>query len=206
MGALRRIFATAGLVGALEGGALAIETPRHEVILRRPDIEVRSYAPCVVAETDVDGSRDESGSEGFRRLAGYIFGGNDGGRRIDMTAPVVQGTRIDMTAPVLQRGAADRWTIRFVMPSRWTLDTLPAPRDPRVRLRTMPARTVAVLRYSGTWSEARYREHWTRLQQALSREGLEPVGEPEWARYDPPWKPWFLRTNEILVEVRQPGK
>ena len=184
---------------------MALESPRYVVVQRYAGFELRDYAPYLVAETVVEGTREEAGSEGFRRIAGYIFGGNRGSRKIAMTAPVTQqkGTRIEMTAPVSQQGDGGRWTLQFMMPSSWTRDTLPEPNDPRVHIAERPARRLAVLRYSGTWSEDNFAKHRRELEAALTREGLRAIGAPEWARYDPPWKPWFMRTNEIQVEVEQ---
>jgi len=177
---------------------MAVETPKYELLKCYPDFEVRQYAPYVVAETEVEGERTEVGSEAFSRLAGYIFGKNLGARKLAMTAPVTQepaaGTTVAMTAP-------HRWKVQFTMPSGLTLETLPEPTDPRVHLRKVEPRRVAVVRYSGTWSERNYQEHFSQLEAALKREGLSGKGDPVWARYDPPFKPWFLRTNEILVEV-----
>lgn len=183
---------------------MAIESPRYAVVQRYAEFELRDYAPYLVAETEVEGSREDASYEGFRRLAKFIFGGNRGSRKIAMTAPVTQGTRIDMTAPVSQQGSGRRWTLKFMMPSSWTRATLPEPLDGRVRISERPARRVAVLDYSGTWSEQNYAEHLRTLESALARQGLRTTGAPEWARYDPPWKPWFLRRNEIQVEVEQP--
>ena len=184
--------------------AMAIEKPQYRVVQTLQGIDVREYAPYVVAETEVSGSREEAGNAGFRRLADYIFGKNRGEKKIVMTAPVAQqeGARIAMTAPVSQqeRGPST-WVVQFMMPSGYTLDTLPEPLDPAVRFREVPARRVAALRYSGTWSEERFLEHLAELRAAMQKEGLRAVGEPVWARYDPPFMPWFLRTNEILVEI-----
>jgi hypothetical protein len=188
---------------------MAYEQPRYEVTQRFPGFELRDYAPFVVAETEVEASHAEAGNEGFRRLAGYIFGKNKGARRIAMTAPVAEAraSRIAMTAPVAEvaTGEPDHFLIQFMMPSDFTLDTLPEPLDERIHFRQVPARRVAAIRYSGTWSERRYRSHLEKLRAALSREHLEALGEPVWARYDPPFKPWFLRRNEILIEVRPAG-
>jgi len=126
-----------------------------------------------------------------------------------MTAPVLQapgkGETIEMTAPVLQRSGTEAETFRvaFVLPQRYDLAGAPPPTDPRVHLREVPARLVAAHRYTGFWSEARYREHEAILLTALQAAGYEAVGAPEWARYNPPFMPWFLRRNEIMVEVRQ---
>ncbi|HEY0880892.1 MAG TPA: heme-binding protein, partial [Archangium sp.] len=132
---------------------------------------------------------------------------NGGSKEIAMTAPVTQapasGERIAMTAPVTQTPAGpQRWRVQFTMPSAYRLETLPEPKDPRVQLRVVPEKRVAALRYSGTWSQKNYDEHLATLRAAMKRERLEPAGEPTWARYDPPFKPWFLRTNEIQIEVR----
>ncbi|MDQ3264027.1 MAG: heme-binding protein [Myxococcota bacterium] len=197
----------AGLVTLLLGAfAMATETPKYEVLERYGDFEVRQYPSSVVAETEVQGEQTAVGNEAFSRLGGYIFGNNRGTKKIAMTAPVTQapadGTKIAMTAPVTQSSAGPHsWRVQFIMPSEYTLESLPAPKDDRVHLRQLPPNRFAALRYSGTWSRRNYEEHLTRLSAAMKREGLEPKGEPVWARYDPPFKPWFLRTNEILVEV-----
>lgn len=186
--------------------AQAIEKPKHVVSQRFQDFEIRDYASYLVAETRVNGSLEDSGNQAFRRLAGYIFGQNQTQQKVAMTAPVTQqGTRIAMTAPVSQQPDGSSYVVQFMMPSSWTLETLPRPLDAQVSLKNVPARRLAVVRYSGTWSEARYQKHLERLRLGLEREGLRMVGEPIWARYDPPWVPWFMRTNEIQVEVVRPS-
>jgi hypothetical protein len=193
---------TAGFLLLASGAAMAIDEPRYTVVRTEPAFEVRRYEPYLVAETLVAGSADEAGSQGFRVLAGYIFGKNTGAREIAMTAPVAQTpATIAMTAPVAQSPGAGGHVVQFAMPPEWTLDTLPEPTNPAVSLRALPARTVAVIRYSGTWSQERYAQHLAKLQDALMRTGLRWNGEPVWARYDPPWKPWFLRRNEIWLEL-----
>jgi len=194
-------------LSALAEPAMAIEKPKFRVAQELQGIEVREYPPYLVAETEVSGSREEAGNAGFRRLADYIFGKNRGEKKIAMTAPVAQqeGAKIAMTAPVAQQERPDRgastWVIQFMMPSEYTRDTLPEPLDAAIKFREVPARRVAALRYSGTWSEERYLEKLAELRGAMEKEGLHAVGEPVWARYDPPFMPWFLRTNEILVEI-----
>lgn len=194
------------LIALLGAPAMALETPKYEVVQSFSDFEVRRYAPYVVAETRVEGAQKDVGNEAFSRLGGYIFGNNRGARKIAMTAPVAQapaeGQKIAMTAPVAQsRADGDTWLVQFMMPSEFSLDTLPEPKDPRVYLRLLPPRTFAVVRYSGTWSKSNYDEHLAVLRAGLAREGLAAKGEPTWARYNPPFTPWFLRTNEILIEV-----
>jgi hypothetical protein len=120
-----------------------------------------------------------------------------------MTAPVVQepaSEEIAMTAPVAQEKVGDRYRITFLMPSQYTLETLPEPTDTRIGLRAEPMRSVAAIRYTGFWSRSRYDDHERRLREWIQRRGREPV----WARYDPPFMPWFLRRNEVLIEVREP--
>jgi SOUL heme-binding protein len=204
----RKALLLLGVLLSLGGHAMAIEQPRFRVVHRLEDFEIREYAAQVVAETEVSGTRESAGNSGFRLLAGYIFGKNRGERKIAMTAPVTQaeGEKIAMTSPVTQapsgRGEeGSRWVIQFTMPAAYSLETLPEPLDPAIRFRPIPARRVAALAYSETWAESRYLEHLARLQEAMRREGLQPRGEPVWARYDPPWIPWFLRRNEILIDL-----
>lgn len=187
--------------------ALATETPTYDVVRSWPDAEIRRYGPTIVAETRVEGSREDASSEGFRRLAGYIFGGNRARASIDMTAPVGQtaaGERIAMTAPVGQVAAGDAWVVTFTMPASWTLAALPIPDDSRVTLREVPGSLVLARQYSGSWSEKSYAAEATGLHTTLAREGLRALGPPVWSRYDPPWTPTFLRRNEILVPVAEP--
>jgi hypothetical protein len=190
--------------------ASGVEEPRFRVTLAEGDLEIRHYAPVVVAETVVEGDWRAAGNAGFRRLANYIFGGNDGGRRIAMTAPVSQGRpgqKIAMTAPVSQERRGEKWVVAFTMPSEYTLDRLPVPDDPAVRLRPVGERRVAAIRFSGSWDERRFEAKAAELRRWLESQGETAVGEPVTARYNPPWTPWFLRRNEILFELapRLPG-
>jgi hypothetical protein len=181
---------------------MAIDEPPYAVVRAYDTFEVRHYEPYLVAETVVGGTAADAGNEGFRILAAYIFGANKGSRKIAMTAPVTEvPVKIAMTAPVAQSARADGYAVQFAMPRQWTLETLPEPTDPRVTLRAVPARTIAVVRYSGTWSQGGYEEHLTQLEAALAKEGLRWHGDPAWARYDPPWKLWFMRRNEIWLEL-----
>ena len=186
--------------------AMAIEQPDYEVLAQAGDYEVRRYAPYIVAEVDVPGTRSSAGNSAFRILAGYIFGNNVEREKMNMTAPVesqaAAGTRMNMTAPVEARSSGDGMqTYAFVMERKYTLDTLPTPVDPRIRLVSKPPRTMAVRRYSGSWREANYEEHRDALLAALEGASIDVVGGPVWARYDSPMKPWFLRRNEVMVEI-----
>jgi hypothetical protein len=200
------------------GQAMAIEEPGYEVVREGPVFELRRYQPQLLAETEVQGRFDKVGGKAFGILADYIFGNNQAAEKIAMTAPVTQrpsasgddqaGTRIEMTAPVTQRPAqtdAGSFVISFVMPSRFTLDTVPRPNDPRVTLREEPGRLMAVLRYAGGWGESNYRSHEAQLLDAVLAAGLTAVGEPLYARYNSPFSLPFLRRNEVMVEVAESG-
>ena len=188
--------------------ALAIEEPGYEVVQPLDGAEVRQYAPYVVAQVLVAGTAEEAGNEAFRILAGYIFGKNKGARRFDMTAPVTQAAapvKLEMTAPVTQSPAAGGFVVQFVLPKGVTLATAPEPIDPRVQLREVPGGRVAVIRYSGFWSQANYDEHLGQLQAALRAAQLAWTGEPTLARYNPPFTPWFMRRNEIWLALDAPA-
>ena len=186
----------------------AIEEPAYEVLQKiGNDIEVRQYAPYVVAEVVIEADADEAGNLAFPILAGYIFGKNQGQKEFAMTAPVTQTaapTRLDMTAPVTQAaapGAAGSHVVQFVLPKGVTLESAPQPLDARVKLREVPASRIAAIRYSGFWSESNYNEHLELLRAALKSSDLTPTGEPVFSRYDPPFMPWFLRRNEIWLPL-----
>lgn len=192
------------------GNAMAIEEPSYQVVRTEPDFELRRYAPYLVAETEVRGAFDQVGNQAFRILAGYIFGNNKAKARIEMTAPVNQqpaggGEKIEMAAPVTQQPApgtdGDSYILSFMMPARFTLDSLPEPTDPRVRLREEPARLMAVRGYSGLWTLGNYQRNEALLLAAVRKAGLEPLGAPIYARYNSPFSLWFLRRNEVMVEV-----
>ena len=183
---------------------MAIEEPGYEVVQRLDGAEVRQYAPYVVAQVQVAGSADQAGSEAFPILAGYIFGKNKGARKFDMTAPVTQTAapvKLEMTAPVSQTPVPGGFVVEFVLPKGVTLASAPEPLDPRVQLRDVPGHRVAVIRYSGFWSQANFDEHLGKLQAALRAAQLRWTGEPTLARYNPPFTPWFLRRNEIWLNL-----
>ena len=184
--------------------SIAIEEPVYEVIQQLDGAEVRQYAPYVVAQVLVSGPADDAGTQAFPILAGYIFGKNKGARKLDMTAPVTQAAapvKLDMTAPVTQAAAPGGFIVQFVLPKDITLATAPEPIDPRVQLREVPARRVAVIRYSGFWSQANFDEHLAKLEAALRAAQLPWAGEPTLSRYNAPFTPWFLRRNEIWLSL-----
>jgi len=188
--------------------ALAIEQPAYQALLEDGDFSIRSYAPYLVAETVVSGEFEDAGDLGFDRLFRYITGANRAAAEISMTAPVAQstagldqGTEIAMTAPVTRAGVPGGYTVAFMLPSSYTLKTAPEPTDPTVSVRAIPAELLAVVRFSGLWSEGNYREQQARLEAFIKERGLTATGPPRLARYDPPFKPPFLRRNEIMVPV-----
>jgi hypothetical protein len=191
------------------GNAMAIEEPEYEVLASTDDYEVRRYDAYIIAETDVEGTYKTAGNKAFRILAGYIFGDNQASEKMAMTAPVGSrpaddGVKMKMTAPVTSTpGNEDTglYTYSFVMEKKYSLETLPLPNDPRVRLRVVPERTVAVHRYSGTWSEDNYLKHERLLLDALADDGVSTRGAPISARYNAPFTPWFMRRNEVMIEV-----
>jgi hypothetical protein len=184
--------------------AVGIKQARYTVIEKEGKFEIRQYEPCIVAETLVESDFDSAGNAAFRRLFNYISGQNRQRESIAMTAPVNQQARsekIAMTAPVNQQKSQDQWAVSFVMPSKYTMQTLPEPLDPAVTLREIPGRKMAALRYSGTWSQKRYEDNRTRLEAFIRNRGLRISGEAIFARYDPPFQLFFLRRNEVLIPV-----
>ena len=183
----------------------AIEEPDYEVIRTFDTVELRRYAPYVVAEVVLDASSEDAGSQAFPILAGYIFGKNKGEKKLAMTAPVTQTAvpvHMDMTAPVTQVAVTGGMLVQFVLPKGVTLATAPEPIDPRVQLRTVPAATWAVIRYSGTWSQSNYLSHLAELKASLAAAGVATQGEPVLARYNAPFTPWFMRRNEVWLALR----
>lgn len=184
----------------------AIDEPAYDVLRAFGNVELRQYAPYVVAEVVIDGDAEDAGNAAFPILAGYIFGKYKAKKTFDMTAPVTQTAapvKMAMTAQVTQATApGGGQLIQFVLPRGVTLETAPEPLDPRVHLRLVSVSQWAALRYSGTWSQANYDEHLALLRAALMTEGVVTQGEPVLARYNAPFTPWFLRRNEIWLALR----
>ena len=206
-GHMTRLLLALSLIFTLSAGApaMATEEPPFTVSLKAGDLEVRDYPALIAAEVTVGGDRAQAVNAGFRLLAGYIFGGNAGKKSIAMTAPVVQaraeGEKIPMTAPVTQSGGPGGWTVRFIMPKGYTLATLPAPKDARVRLTPVAPSRVAVARFSGLAGEGDIQKQTAALRACITDHHLQAAGESSLARYDPPWTPWFMRRNEIWIPV-----
>lgn len=181
----------------------ATEEPEYKIVRQLGDIELREYAGYTVAEVVVAGPAADAGNQAFPILAGYIFGKNKDARKFAMTAPVTQApaVKMAMTAPVIQTAAPTGFLVQFVLPKGVTLSSAPIPLDERVMLREVAPNRVAVIRYSGLWSEANYAEHLAKLQTAVSAAGLVPTGEAVYARYNAPFTPWFMRRNEIWLPL-----
>jgi effector-binding domain-containing protein len=180
-----------------------VEQPKYTVAESYGEIEIRDYAPMIVAETEVTGTRELAISEGFRTIADYIFGNNINSRQIKMTAPVTQEASepIAMTAPVTQRGDGDTWRVRFVMPSKHTMESLPLPKNPAVKIKQMPGRRFAAIRFSGLPNNGKLRKQTARLENLISAKKLSAISVPSYAFYNPPWTLPFLRRNEVLIEI-----
>ena len=182
------------------------EEQPFKVVRRYDGFELRRYPSHVVAEVTVRLPFEQAGNEAFRSLFGYISGQNRSRTSVPMTAPVVQSAgaaqKVAMTAPVIQHESDEGgYAVAFVLPASLTAATAPAPTDPKVRIRTVPPSLAAVARYSGRWSLDSYEHHCSDLLTAIEAEGLKAVGTPRFARFDPPFKPWFLRRNEVVVDV-----
>jgi hypothetical protein len=179
------------------------EEPRYAVVETIGPVEIRHYGERVAIEISVDGDEEGARSQGFQRLASYIFGANRGRSKIAMTAPVAQsGQKIAMTAPVAQdRDPSGRWRIQFYAPASYTAATMPEPNDKAVTVVTVPAETVAVVRFSGSRSPQAVTERQAELMNALKTTRWRAQGAPFTWFYDPPWTIPAFRRNEVAVAV-----
>jgi hypothetical protein len=199
----------AGAVAAVLGAAFlgskasSVENPRYRVVEKHGNIEVRDYAPTIVAQVQVLGQQYEALGEGFRIIANYIFGNNVSAQKVAMTAPVTQqgSQEIAMTAPVTQEGDGHTWQVRFIMPAGYTLETLPKPNNPAVVLKEIGSMRFAVIRFSGWAREDSLKRHTAELNAFLDARKLRTVSAPTYAFYDPPWTLPFLRRNEVMVGI-----
>jgi hypothetical protein len=208
MGRILVAFIVALLSTIASRPIMAIEIPEYRVIEQEGAYELREYSSYLIAETEVEAGFMSAGNVAFGRLFRYISGANTSQTEIAMTAPVEQvregrGQKIAMTAPVEQASVDGVYRVGFVVPRKFTSETVPKPLDPRVSIREVPARTVAVWRYSGRWTEENFREHERDLRALLVRKGLRaaPGDSAIIARYDAPFMPWFMRRNEVLIPL-----
>lgn len=215
-----KIFMVWLLSLACIGNVMAIEEPQYEVVLTDGAFEIRKYAPYLVAETLVDGDMDEASNKGFRLIADYIFGNNQvpnssATEKIAMTAPVKiepQSAKIAMTAPVtlapqqdvLNMQTTKQWVVQFVMPNQYTLASIPKPKNQAVRLKEVPSKNYAVLKYSGFNTQSKVQAKTVEASEWVLKKNLKAVGAPQLSRYDPPWTLPMLRRNEIMIEISAP--
>jgi hypothetical protein len=187
-----------------------LERPSYFVVEKHRGYEVRIYEPYIVAETEVFGGYERASSAGFGILASYIFGNNTRQQKMAMTAPVIlekKQTRekISNTAPVIiqprEEQQAETYTMSFMMPSKYMLDTLPNPNNPAVKLRHVPKRKVAAVRFSLLANADRVEKKTVELKEALRRDGVKAISEPEIARYNAPFSNPLLRRHEIVIEI-----
>jgi hypothetical protein len=191
---------------------MATEEPQFSIIEKSEPFELRSYAPQLIAEVKVEGDLDTASSQGFRLIAAFIFGQNQVSEKISMTAPVAietaQSTKIAMTVPVGIEASKDsakgvsQWVFSFVMPSEYTMATLPKPLNPLVSIRELPAQRRAAITFSGFYNEAKVLEKTKALEDWIKSKQWQSIGNPQFARYNPPWSIPFMRRNEILITVR----
>ncbi|MEM7070992.1 MAG: heme-binding protein [Pseudomonadota bacterium] len=211
----KRWVMIAGIVGViliasvLVGPIMSnVEQPEYEVISSHQNIEIRHYKKMIIAEVKIQGSRKEAIGDGFRLLADYIFGNNtinqalnnDGGVSVSAQQ---QNTQIAMTAPVQQQQQDGLWQIRFVMPVKYRLKTLPQPNDRRVTLKEIPSKRFVTIRFSGTNNDENINHYETQLMDYVNANNVMVTGSPQYAFYNPPWTLPFMRRNEIMIEIKQ---
>lgn len=193
------------LVGAAAAGSIMsdVEQANYQIVEKHDTIELRDYAPMIVAEAQVTGDRKQAINQGFEIIADYIFGNNTTNAKVSMTAPVLQQSseKIAMTAPVLQQPAGDRWIVRFVMPANYTMETLPKPNNDAVTLKEIPGKRFAAIRFSGLADEQSLKQQTARLLDFLQANQLRPLTQPSYAFFNPPWTLPPLRRNEVMVEI-----
>jgi len=210
---LRKFFTQKALLILLSvfiytGAAMATEEPKYSVLEKEVPFELRLYEPMILAEVQVEGDLDEASSQGFRLIAAYIFGQNQASQKMAMTAPVtideqsVKNEKIAMTVPVAIESNAGKWTVSFVMPAQYTMETLPKPLNPVVKLRQIPVTKKAVIVFSGFYNSQKVAEKTLELEAWMKARNLQAIGSPQFARYNPPWSLPFMRRNEVMLNVR----
>ena len=204
---MQRILAIAIVIFSLSffgGAAVAVEEPPFRSVTKDNQFEIRDYPALVVAEVTVSGEQKEAGNKGFRLLAAYIFGANTRKQGSAVAAAALQqesDEKIPMTAPVTQSQQDGQWVVRFTMPSGYSLNTLPEPKDARIHLRSLQPARFAVIEFSGLAYPDDVAARTLELSAWIDQHHLRVTGPPSLAQYNPPWTLWFLRRNEILIEV-----
>jgi len=202
MNKLFAVLTTILATGCSVFGIRSSAEPIYQVLNKHDTIEIRLYPPLLIAETQVNADYKDSSSQGFQRLAGYIFGNNKTQQKLAMTAPVLQQSEtLAMTAPVIQQKTTSVWHMAFVLPAGYTLASAPIPIEPAIILKEVPAKKLAVIQYSGSLSEQGIAEKSSELKMALDKLGYKATSASRSAAYDPPWTLPFLRRNEIHIDV-----
>lgn len=195
-----------------------INSPKYSVLEQKDGYEIRLYEPYLVAQVEVSGTYRDALNNGFRILADYIFGNNTKQKGLPMTTPVTEkdGEKIamtspvsvkennvlDMTAPVTESLKNNIRIITFVMPFEYTLETLPKPNNPDIKISRQESRKVAVLRFSWNASESRVEKKKQELLSLLERDNFEVKSSPEYAGYNSPFSAPWLKRNEIMIEIK----
>ena len=202
----------------ISGIAMATEEPSYTILMKADDFELRRYDAQIAAQTWVSGDQDTASRQGFKTLADYIFGNNTAANgnssKISMTAPVMmqpqsannsddKSQKIAMTAPVSMQRTDGKWRVQFIMPSQYTMQTLPKPNNPNITITELPVKTYAVLKFSGLAGTQKVVEKTEILQNWMQGQNLNVTGMPELARYNPPWTLPFMRRNEIMIAFQQ---
>ena len=209
----KKIFvATILLLSVLALGAAMIgpimsnvEVPAYKILKKDQNIEIRQYPPLIIAEVKTAGSRHASISDGFRILADFIFGNNEGEKQLSMNAPITQqeGIKIAMTAPVQQEKTDAEWATSFIMPSKFSIDTIPNPINDRIKIIQIPSKRYAVITFAGRSTEENLTKHTTELEKYMNGSSYSKVGNAKYAFYNPPWTLPFLRRNEVQFELTE---
>ncbi len=201
-----RFVLLAAAIAVLPMTANATEEPPHSVLVKNGKFEIRQYDPTIVAEVEITGDMRRAGNSGFRPLADFIFGNNTARTKIDMTAPVtrVKSEKIAMTAPVTRTEADNgAWTVAFMMPSDWTMETLPVPNNPDVTIREVPGELMATVKFSGIGRERIFEQKQIALEVWIADQGYRVTGPPRYAGYDAPYVPGPFRRNEVMIPVAE---
>ena len=180
-----------------------VEVPAYKILKKEQNIEIRQYPPLIIAEVKTAGSRQDSIGNGFRILADFIFGNNEGEKQLSMNGPITQqqGIKIAMTAPVQQEKTDTEWAISFIMPSKFSIDTIPNPINDRIKIIQIPSKRYAVITFSGRSTEANLTKHTNELEIYMNGSSYSKVGNAKYAFYNPPWTLPFLRRNEVQFEI-----
>ena len=186
---------------------MATEEPEFTVLFQEGNLEIREYEPRIIAHVKTTGNFDDASSKGFKMLADFIFGNNtinNKSKKISMTAPVsasLSSKKISMTAPVIAENNNNEWSIAFVMPKEFTIETLPVPNNQNIRITALPKEKFAVIVFSGLVRESSYDKKVNLLNEFIKKKKLTPLSTIQIARYNPPWTLPFFRRNELLIKI-----